>query len=62
MIINWEKGKAFFGGSDELYRRELFNFVHSTVPRSTERALNFIQEQKIDDLRSELSDLQGSAK
>lgn len=62
MIINWEKGRQFFGNSDELYKRELFNFVHTVVPRNTERAVNYLFESKNRELIEELRELLGSAK
>lgn len=62
MIINWEKGRKLFGNSEELYKSELFNFVHTVVPKSSEKATNFLFEKNCEGLKQELIELQGSSK
>ena len=39
MILNLERGKIFFGGSEDLYHNELLNFVNFTAPRLLEKSV-----------------------
>ena len=62
MIINWEKGKQVFGNSEELFRKEVYNFINVVVPRNTQNSMNFVMEGRNEELKQELKELQGSSK
>lgn len=46
MIINWERGIQVFGGSQEIFEAEVFNFINIVVPKNTEKAVSSLLENR----------------
>ena len=62
MIINWERGKQIFGNSEDLYKKEIYNFINIVVPSNTEKAVSSLMDNRKTELLFYLKNLEGSSK